>query len=296
MTDVVMPENVKSILFAGDWHGNVQAAKNAFIYAQQNNMDTILQLGDFGFWQGKSGDYFLDWISSATKRFGMNVYWIDGNHENFDLLETLPIDPNTNLREVREGVYHLPRGSYWQWEGLRFCALGGATSVDRFARSPGRSWWPQEAITLQQANQVLEGGQVDVLLLHDCPEGTSIPGIDRLSSLQYWPEQELRTAWDHREMLADLVDVIAPTHIFHGHFHVAYASDTKLSPNLFTRVVGLGSDMDGPNLAPVLVEDLVKDSAIRRELGADYLKIKNRHVTSPAPKPEVRTGPVWGRQ
>lgn len=234
-----------TVALAGDWHGNAAHAQQMIYRAANEGAGALIQLGDFGIWPGAKGERFLDAVSLAAQTSGLPVYFIDGNHEDFDQLLALPVDPVTGLRPVRPGVWHLPRGSRWVWNGLQFCALGGATSLDRPNRIEGLSWWRQEAISLEEASQVVSGGLTDILLTHDCPEGVAIPGIDKLSSLRRWPEQELRTAWAHREQLAAIVSELRPTHLFHGHFHNHYVSDSELHGMGFTRVEGLADDTAG---------------------------------------------------
>ena len=92
---------------------------------------------------------------------------------------------------------------------------------------------------------VMAEGECDVLLTHDCPEGVPIPGTDRDSSLEFWPEQELRTAWAHRELLAEVATALRPTRLWHGHFHMPYRCDVELVPGVRTRAQGLGAEFQG---------------------------------------------------
>ena len=50
--------------------------------------DYVIICGDFGcIWDGGSGDRFwLNWLESE----GWNTLFIDGNHENFDVLNQYP--------------------------------------------------------------------------------------------------------------------------------------------------------------------------------------------------------------
>ena len=243
-SDVVMPDvGAGTVLFAGDWHGDHRAAWDACRAAEVAGCAVVVQLGDFGVWSGRNGAHYLDEVSKAAVRHGVTVCFIDGNHENFDLLLAVDTDPATGLRELRERVMHIPRGSRWTWCGVRFAALGGATSLDRPGRVESVSWWPQEALTYSQARTFAEDGPVDVLLTHDCPQGVSIPGIDPLTSLRMWPETELRVAWAHRELLAQVCEQVSPLRLLHGHFHVRYDAQVTLWSRP-TLVSGL-ADQDG---------------------------------------------------
>lgn len=252
-------------MVAGDWHGSSGASDAAIMSAGATGVPLIIQLGDFGLWSGVEGERYLDHMETLARRHRVVVAWIDGNHDNFDLLETYPRDSATGLRPLRDTIWHIPRGGRWTWHGLRFAAVGGATSLDRAQRLVGVSWWPQEALTPAQAHTVCADGPADVMLTHDCPDGVPIPGIDRLSSLRLWPEPDLRAAWAHRELVAAVAAELAPTHLFHGHFHVHYTADSELAPPLRSAVVGLGDHSSGPaNRAVVTLDQLAADCAARR--------------------------------
>lgn len=253
------------VVVAGDWHGDLHAAGSAVMAAAARGVPVVVQVGDFGLWSGAGGQAFLDGLSKVAVRGGVQVLWLDGNHEDFDLLEGFPVDAGSGLRPVRDNVTHVPRGSRWEWAGLRFAAVGGATSLDVAGRTPGRSWWAQEALTARQAEEVVAGGGCDVLLCHDCPEGVPIPGIDRASSLRRWPESALRAAWAHRELLAAVAAELGPTHVFHGHFHVRYTATVDLWGGHPTVVAGLG-DQSGvlaqSNRVLVRLDALAAESAL----------------------------------
>lgn len=268
MTQVTFPFGAPArIGFAGDWHGDSPCAGEVLTAAARSGADVVIQLGDFGLWPGRIGKRYLTEVSRHAVDTEMPVLVVDGNHEDFDRLDALPIDPATGLRRLAEQVWHLPRGSRWQWGAVRFGALGGATSLDRLHREPGRSWWPQEAITPEQAAAMAGGGELDVLVAHDCPSGVNIPGIHHrdTSRRSGWPIAELYRAWDHRDLLADVCCALRPTHLWHGHFHIGYTGATgRFGP--ITRVRGLSEDRDalGAKLEVVELNALAANVRARR--------------------------------
>lgn len=247
----------KKIMLAGDWHGQNYAAKDALLLAKKENVDLIIQLGDFGLWSGFKGDQYLKYVTLKAAELDIKVLWLDGNHEDFTKLYAKPLDPYTALRHYSDYLIHLPRNTRWQWSGINFHALGGGTSLDRSNRTEGINWWPQEAITQAQAYQAINLGQTDILLLHDCPEGVTIPTIDRLSSLKYWPEPALRDAWAHRELLQEICKTLLPKKIYHGHFHLNYTATASFADDHDTLVTGLAHEALGvkPN---TLILDLAQ--------------------------------------
>jgi hypothetical protein len=93
-------------------------------------------------------------------------------------------------------------------------------------RTAGKSWWPGEVLSdddIQRAS----GGAVDVLVSHDAPARTAIPG---LGGPPTWPADAIRDADTHREVVLSVVEVIRPRHLWHGHFHVLYDDRLYVGP------------------------------------------------------------------
>lgn len=133
----------------------------------------FLVAGDFGYcWRGQEKN--LEYLSSKLRQYNTILYFIDGNHEDFDLLYSYPIDANTRMRQVCENIYHLQRGCIYTIEGKNIFTFGGADSVDRARRIPGVSWWAQEVPTTREwamGENCLESycGKLDYVITHDAP-------------------------------------------------------------------------------------------------------------------------------
>lgn len=226
------------VIIAGDWHGNAEWARHVIGMAGRllpgEAPRLILHLGDFGIWPGESGREYVSAVSQACLDNDALVRFIDGNHEDFTQLEGL---------RVRDDSYYggdapvawLPRGHRWQWHGRTWLALGGAVSLDRPRRIPGVSWWAEEEITRQQAQEVIDAGPADVMLTHDCPARVSheMHGM--------WPPEELRRSDVHRDRLQRVVDKVKPGWLFHGHLHRAYTRHCNFGYGP-VRVTGLDCD------------------------------------------------------
>ncbi|GAA0550128.1 hypothetical protein GCM10010172_35280 [Paractinoplanes ferrugineus] len=243
----------QTIAFAGDWHENGRWAAKAISHAVNLGADVIVHLGDFGYSFSRR---FLADVSAAALFQGLPILFVDGNHENFDRLCRFPIGP-FGLREVADNVWHLPRGFRWEWDGVRFLALGGAHSVDRPFRVPRVSWWKEEAITDGQANEAIAGGPADVLVAHDCPAGVPIPGIDNRATPPPFPPLEIMRSEEHRQVLRRVVDGVRPSWVWHGHYHVAYDMVADLGYGE-VRATGLNCDEShlGQNIAVVTLAGL----------------------------------------
>ncbi len=91
--------------------------------------DYVIICGDFGFWDNsKEQNYWRNWLEKKP----FTTLWVDGNHENYDLLST--IETNTwnggKVQFIRSSVIHLMRGQVYEIDGLKIFTFGGARSHD----------------------------------------------------------------------------------------------------------------------------------------------------------------------
>ncbi len=136
--------------------------------------DTLIVLGDFGFvWDGSRAEKrTLRWL--GRRRY--QLLFIDGCHENYDLLAAYPEVEYAGGKAWQLGprLYRLARGQIYTVEGRTLLALGGGESVEKEIRQEEGTWWPQEVPTpedYQCCDAALEaaGGEVDFILTHDGP-------------------------------------------------------------------------------------------------------------------------------
>ena len=263
------------ILAIGDTHMNTSAICNVAIpVAKKNGCETIVQLGDFGFWiHEERGRRFLNKVSKCLVREGITLYWIDGNHDNHPKLwaEYLPSGPD-GFCMIKPNLYYVPRGTVWKFDQVTCLGLGGAFSIDKEFRIQeeliraglmrGRfdvhytevgigsdfehtMWWPTEMIRFEDAElakkNALEKGLVDIMFTHDCPTGVDVPGIH---SDQKWQFPE---TWQNRDLLREVFDVVQPKLLVHGHYHVRYTGKLPLKPNVLGHLAScayVGSEGD----------------------------------------------------
>lgn len=115
------------------------------------------------------------WLNHLTTK-KPTICFVDGNHENFDLLNSFPVMEwnGGRVHQIRESVFHLMRGECYLIEGKRVFVLGGADSHDKQYRIMGASWWPEEIPSTEElahARQTLDrlNWEVDVVITHTCP-------------------------------------------------------------------------------------------------------------------------------
>lgn len=212
---------MKNLLVAGDWHGNSYAAQSCFEDAERYNCDAVFQVGDFGVSFGPSRPIrFVQNASTIARKWGIPLYFIDGNHENFDVVFDWDKNGERNRDghvEVAENVFYVPRGTIWDWDGKVFAAMGGAASIDRDWRTLGYDYFPEELISTAQTYHMLNDfdenwKQIDYFFTHDCSDRTPW-------GFQLVPDKESQR---NRRIIDGLVDYTHPRWHFHGHMHKFY--------------------------------------------------------------------------
>lgn len=264
------------VLLVGDLHANTGAALELLDHAAQIGADLLLQVGDYGWWpRAPSGQKFIRKVEKRLALRGLDLWWIDGNHEDFDRLAAHPVDAD-GRRQLSNHVWHLPRGYRWSWEGSTWVAVGGAVSMDKHFRTEGMTWFAAEELTDDQADQIIADGPVDIVVAHDAPLGVSFLRQELRQDLPAWRRDEL-TPWpigammrsdEHQRRVRRVVDAVGARRVFHGHHHVRY-SDTLQAAHGQVGVEGLGMDLDPLASRCLLVDG--KGEAITSAVGTPAL-------------------------
>lgn len=206
------------VAVAGDWHGNGQWACQVVKAVAADGVSKIYQLGDFGVWPGREGRRYLDEVDAACAEFGVEIEFVDGNHEDHPQLLAKKKDER-GRGIVRPRIHYLPRGYRWEVDGRTWLAVGGAASIDKAMRSEGRDWWPEEELTDAQAAAIVAGGKADVILSHDYPASV----VHSFGPLpRGWAEADRVRNEVHSQRIQKVVEGVQATYVFHGHIHRAY--------------------------------------------------------------------------
>lgn len=222
--------STESALFVGDTHGDAGWLKSVVLpTAVKMGIHTIIQVGDFGYWP--ESRKFMQVVKTARERLGVDVWFIDGNHEHFTKLHNdvraaqevagVP-EGNRDPVELAPGFVYLPRGSRVWVAGRSVACVGGAASINRADLIVGTSWFPEERINDSDIEAVAAGGHADILITHDAPSGWRIPGTALEGSLEDSWELELPTCEQHRERVREVLELVTPSTLIHGHYHSAY--------------------------------------------------------------------------
>lgn len=119
------------IFVTGDCHGDYHrfAASNFPEQKYMDREDYVIVCGDFGLWdESREQRYWLDWLEELD----FTLLWVDGNHENYDLLKTYPVVywKGGDVQMIRSNIIHLKRGQMFSLQGSSFFTFGGARSHD----------------------------------------------------------------------------------------------------------------------------------------------------------------------
>ena len=232
-----------AIFVRGDVHGNFNEITDFIDRFKLNENDTIIVLGDFSlYWQknGKDAKSFIDYYEANYTTY---ILWIDGNHENFDLIDQLPNKTDAPFKQCSEHIHYIPRGTVFYLhtpDGIKSClACGGADSVDKFRRIKHLTWWEQETITKENINECIDrtrGQHIDYVFTHCCPLSIFkkyAPWLINISGVD-----QSKVNHDSEERLDELMNAIDFDKWYFGHYHINKQLDDKFTC-LFTDFIQL---------------------------------------------------------
>ena len=230
------------IYLTGDIHGDHDLAKlSPERFPEQASMtrdDLLIVLGDFGLLWRNDGAFrrLRRWWTERP----YTVAWLDGNHENHDWIDHLPVSEwcGGRVHRVADNVVHLMRGELFTIADESFLVMGGALSVDKAWRTEGVSWWARELPSHAEgerlfANLAAAGGRVDHVLTHTCPRAVIEP-MFHLTPLDD-PTTNLLDELAVRAQFTDWWFGHWHADVDHGLFHCLYSSVRPLHPGCAQR-------------------------------------------------------------
>ncbi|MBR5372024.1 MAG: metallophosphoesterase [Oscillospiraceae bacterium] len=209
------------ILITGDLHGEIDVSKLTHKGAHRKALsrltkdDYLIICGDFGFiWDGSATDrWWLKWLDSKP----YTTLFIDGNHENHELLDNYPVRKwnGGDVHQIMPSVFHLMRGQVFTLQGMKFFTMGGAMSHDIECRVEGKSWWRRELPSLEEyktAWRNLEDAdwKVDYVISHSMP-GWLLSELDMLDV--YFPTEL-------NNFFSTISEKLTFRRWYSGHYHV----------------------------------------------------------------------------
>ena len=213
-----------SIYSTGDTHGDITDPRLNYLKQLKEN-DILIITGDFGFdWNKEFIDSWLEFEHKYT------VLFCDGNHENYDVLNSLPIEKmfGDEVGVFGNNTYRLLTGHMYNIEGEKFFVFGGASSIDKSWRrtheimhnQPRTLWWPEEVPTeetFELAKKTLADNnyKFDYFISHTC-----IPQLKGAVLHTYKTD-----FYDPTESMINSIEYLIKEnnggfkHAFFGHFH-----------------------------------------------------------------------------
>lgn len=213
------------IFVTGDTHGTIDV-KKLEIFAKKHpeltRDDYVIIAGDFG---GVWHHYTLDSDLRYYTDLPFTVLFVDGNHENFDMLNRYPVKTwrGGKVHVICPNIIHLMRGQVYEIEGKTIFTFGGATSIDKDFRVERYSWWKQELPTFEELDEGLANlkrydNKVDYIITHSCGQRAIM--YPQLRFVAYE-----KSTCPEVNLLSNFEDRVTFKHWYFGHFHI----DAELS-------------------------------------------------------------------
>ena len=232
------------IYITGDTHGDWMSRLRTNAFPEQKEMtkdDYVIICGDFGIWHDTNQErHNLKWLDDKP----FTTLFVDGNHENFDRLYTMPVSEwnGGNVHFIRPHIIHLMRGQVFEIDGVSLFTFGGAKSHDiqdgilekddprikEWSKNPFKmfrvnhsSWWKEELPSEKEMNDGIQNlekynNKIDFIITH-CGATSSIA---LYSMGDYKPDiltnyfEEIRQKVNFKKW-------------FMGHYHDNYAINDK---------------------------------------------------------------------
>lgn len=222
--------DIMSIYITGDIHGEPERFDSKNLLSKDLNItanDVVIICGDFGMpWYNPWSEeekYYLEWLEKKP----FTILFIDGNHENFDLLNRFPIIEKFGgkVHQLKHNIFHLMRGEIFEIQGKTFFTFGGATSTDKDWRTAHVSWWQEENFSPAEFENAINNLEkvdftVDYVITHTAPARfvDSVPeAVERI--------KDCKTSM----LLSDLEPMLKYKKWFFGHFHIDYYREDSIA-------------------------------------------------------------------
>ena len=218
------------IYITGDTHGDIDYKKLLVLKEKKLSFDDYLIIcGDAGIcWS----IYLFPEFLKLYNDIGCTIIFIDGNHENFTMLNNMPLVEYRGalMHQIDKHIFHVLRGEIMTLENKTFLCIGGAVSIDKIYRTPYLSWWPEEEITYHDIDNALNNlekvnNKVDYVITHCCDSQT----VTKVLNFK----KDMCT-----DQLSFIDKVVDYKHWFFGHYHY----DMKISKKktcLYQRVINI---------------------------------------------------------
>lgn len=230
---------MKNYYVTGDIHGSFICLIDFIEKFELNENDNIIILGDVALtWRKDKRDYNhnIEYYEKWCR--GVHLYWIDGNHENFDIINSWELNED-GIYNNSEHIHYCSRGTVLDINGKKALCIGGADSVDKFRRIEHLSWWSDETVTDKDIKGIT--GHYDYVFTHACPRSIFDSNKVYLCTLTNINENNAIHASE--DSLEILKNNISYDNWWFGHYHVDRKLDDK-HRCLFEDFIKIGESYD----------------------------------------------------
>lgn len=186
-----MGANMNKLTIIGDVHGHIDRYLRIIADCKES-----IQVGDMGL--GFKG-VFLPHVEQRHRFFR-------GNHDSPTLCRNHP-------NYLGDYGYDAERGIFW---------MAGASSIDRFMRMEGVSWWRDEELygkDLDAAMRLYEKSKPRIVLSHECPKSANNALLNRLKGEYFLAKQECGASSTCKAMQV-MLETWQPERWIFGHYHI----------------------------------------------------------------------------
>lgn len=205
-----------SIFVCGDIHSTLDIDKlDVFMNRKDlTEKDYLIICGDTGIC-GFSREQEIA-TREYLKNLPMTVLFVDGNHENFNYLNSYSVQEwnGGKVHIIEDKIIHLMRGQVYLIDGKRFFAFGGAFSIDRFYRTLGLTYFDEELPSQEEyeegwKNLQANNYEVDYIISHTGP-------YELIAELGYECHNE---SLEQLRFFQEVADKVNFKDWYFGHFH-----------------------------------------------------------------------------
>ena len=201
-----------SVILLGDTHS--ENTTYEILNIRIHNGSDVFHVGDVGLGFGnemfamQNARSWLDRINKLCQKLDIRLYLNRGNHDRPDVWGEPSLSHVFLVKTGEIGIFP---------NGKKVLFVGGATSVDRFVRKVGESYWPNEITEDSQ-----EVPLVDFVFSHDCPDYFNHPTATLPRSYGWYVERDVSLMDDckaQRDKMARIWQESGAKKAFYGHFH-----------------------------------------------------------------------------
>lgn len=237
--------NLDQILFCGDIHGKYHELCNEISAKYDNTM--VIVCGDIGLGFDAELEHIDDFrIIDAELAWKNNYFvFVRGNHDDPAYFKDT-LRKCKYLAEECSNVIIMDDYDLLMTKFGNILAIGGARSVDKCYRTPGKTWWEGENIVFPDTERLGEllhdTPNIDIIVSHSSPHFCEPLTKKGLEQWAVWDKNVIKDCDKERALLTSIYEILFQSHNiknwFYGHFHNSY----YMINERHTKFHGLGID------------------------------------------------------